>query len=611
MLTRLSRSFIIGMMVASVLSAQVNDGYEHAVKGGHKRLSRCNFEHALENFIEARDVLARTDVERAEAQLGVAECHRRWTRYEHAAEKYVLDPEQVRKAEDAFRVVLRIDGATAEQRSKAQLGVGLCRLAADDVTLAQRPLTDVANSVAAAPEDRKQAASLLTALEQGRSVREATVVEPDLTAAYRGVYPEAPDRESGDAFFANDSLGGTLARDHQSRGMYFAGRYRRTYIAYLDHHFMARVTYYDHDAKAWAWRPEPVDHCQGSYSFKDGHNAPNIFVSRDGTIHLFYGSHGSALKYARSVDPECIKRFEIGRRIGRRATYPYVCQRTTGELLMFYRRSGPRGGYYHGHTALRRSLDNGGTWAGIDILLQVEGGAKLCNNAVVYCPKRDCVYVMPTVKGESGWNSYLFVYALGVSRISTINGTDLGAQTTEKELARAGGKVLGGQLENTCLHDGVLYLIGTDASGRRYLATWDGTSLTHRLIQAGALADVQRSPVVLPDGALRVYGLRANGHAGAGLSYWETRDEGATWADGGFVLTPGQAGHALQALNLVMNYAGDGPILLASEPTGPMPEGWVKTRETHYDHPGRRDRRLYAVDAAGRVLHRVSPFKPY
>ena len=44
------------------------------------------------------------------------------------------------------------------------------------------------------------------------------------------------------AHFAWDSLGGTLARDHQSRAMYYAGEHQRTYVAYMDHSFYARIT---------------------------------------------------------------------------------------------------------------------------------------------------------------------------------------------------------------------------------------------------------------------------------------------------------------------------------------------------------------------------------
>ena len=41
--------------------------------------------------------------------------------------------------------------------------------------------------------------------------------------------------------FADDSLCGTLARDHDGRAVYFEGKHRRTYVAYMDDKFDAHV----------------------------------------------------------------------------------------------------------------------------------------------------------------------------------------------------------------------------------------------------------------------------------------------------------------------------------------------------------------------------------
>lgn len=61
--------------------------------------------------------------------------------------------------------------------------------------------------------------------------------------------------------FAWDSLGGTLARDHQSRAMHYEGEHKRTYVVYMDHGFYARITYYDHDEKKWVSPPVLLDDC--------------------------------------------------------------------------------------------------------------------------------------------------------------------------------------------------------------------------------------------------------------------------------------------------------------------------------------------------------------
>jgi len=173
--------------------------------------------------------------------------------------------------------------------------------------------------------------------------------------------PPGPAFAAGPAHFVHDALGGTLARDHQSRAMYFQGKHRRTYVTYMDHDFGARITYYDHDVKRWA-EIVRVDDCIAETGWckglKDGHNVPNLWVSRSGTIHLIYGSHGTPFKYARSERPEDISRWKLGKRISNYATYPFFAQLPDGEMLMFYR-YGPTGGYKNPFLAFQRTADEG------------------------------------------------------------------------------------------------------------------------------------------------------------------------------------------------------------------------------------------------------------
>ena len=85
------------------------------------------------------------------------------------------------------------------------------------------------------------------------------------------------DSAAGDTrHFAWDSLGGTLARDHQSRAMYYEGKHKRTYMAYMGHSFFARITYYDHEEKKWVYPPVLLDDCiQPDHAYKQpGHVCP-------------------------------------------------------------------------------------------------------------------------------------------------------------------------------------------------------------------------------------------------------------------------------------------------------------------------------------------------
>lgn len=607
------------LLATARLPAQVCDSCDHAIKSGWKRLSRKRFQYGIDDFTEAMATHAKTDAERAEALFGIGECYRNWHQYDHARKRFTTDPRNYDRAREAYAKVVATKGATPDQRSKALAAAGRCYVAQGSFEEARRAFEAALAIPGITPGQQSSAQTgrdtCRAVLKGGVEVEKAQRdLAPRLEARYlsdQGI-PVSDDDEKADLFFAADSLGGTLARDHQSRAMYFEGRHRRTYIAYLDHHFMARVTYYDHDAKRWAWRPVIVDDCQSAYLFKDGHNAPNIFVSRDGTIHLFYGSHGNALKYSRSAEPECIERFETGRRIGRKVTYPYLCQTASGELLLFYRRSGPRGGYYHGHLGLRCSRDNGDSWSNLEILLKVKGGVKLCNNAVIYNAARGRVHLYATVSRNPTWHTYYFEYDLASKHLFTMNGTDLGVCPTEKELEAAGGKLFEGTLEDQFLHGRVLFVVGKNKQGKRYVGRWDGAKFTHDSIADGKVTGCLLTLFTSDGQNLLLYGLTASARSrSASLAAWSSADAGRTWDDGQTLVDAKRVGHGFQSLNLVMNYRGSGPILIAAEPTGPWPEGWTRTRETHYDNPSRRDRKLYAVDAQGNVVRGRSPFKPY
>ena len=604
-------------VVAADAAAQVCEDYNHAMKSGWKRLSRQQLQYAVDDFTEAMEVHAKTAAEKVDALFGKAEAYRQWRGYNYPKERFEIDPAHHDLAREAYAKILAMADATPDQRGQAHIGMARCFAAQNRFAEA---IGCFGQALATSGLSAKVKADAQSGQEACRQLAQGADATPELMRQaaptiefrYRSQWPPygSAGKDAEVKPFASDSLGGTLARDHQSRAMYFAGQHRRTYVAYMDHHFMARVTYYDHDKRQWAWRPAIVDSCQQAYCFKDGHNAPNIFVSRDGTIHLFYGSHNGSLRYARSAEPERIDRFEIGRRIGRKITYPYLCQTTEGELLLFYRRGGPRGGYNHGNLSMRSSSDNGDSWSDIHILLRVQGGAKLCNNAVVYNPVRQRVHLSTSVKSDKGWNTYYLEYDLATKRTFSLDGTDLGTSTTEAALNAAGGKVLGGDVEYMFGRDGVLFLAGRDANGGRYVGRWDGKQFAHHVIPGGQVG-CHKPTLFTSDGQrLHLYGLTTESDSRqASLVEWTSPDGGKTWQEGKMRIGPDWLGHGLQTLNLVMNYSGSGPVLIVAEPTGVWPEGWVRTGETHYDNPARRDKRLYAVDADGGIVSLVRPSK--
>lgn len=403
-------------------------------------------------------------------------------------------------------------------------------------------------------------------------------------------------------YFADNSLGGTLARDHQSRAMYFEGEHRRTYVAYMDHDFDARITHYDHGAERWA-EPVRVDTCVAevgwSKGLKDGHNVPNLWISKSGTIHLLYGSHGTPFKYARSKNPEDISQWELGKRLSNYATYPYFAELPDGQLLVFYR-YGPTGGYKNPFLGLLRTKDEGRTWSTVNKLGAFRKACKLNGRNAIYDPAIGRIHLNLALIPKESWKSYASQYDPQVDKMYSWNGkTYLGEMPGDAELVEH-GRVQGRTLREIFVHDGVFYFLLKRGDAHAF-ASWDGKKLYYRDIPKAKTTGFDSGPIWTTDGTLiRIFGIRKTepptSFRGGDLYVWTSRDGGRTWDDGACIIDRRKLGHGLQGLNLVMNYPGHGPFLILGEATGMYPEDFEITPENHYDNPWRKNKRLWALD---------------
>ncbi len=408
--------------------------------------------------------------------------------------------------------------------------------------------------------------------------------------------------------FANDSLGGTLARDHQSRGMYFEGKHRRTYVAYMDHDFDARMTYYDHDAKRWA-KPVRVDTCIAEVGWcknlKDGHNAPNLWISRSGTLHILYGSHGTPFKYARSKAPEDISRWDLGTRLSNYATYPYFTQLPDGEMLVFFR-YGPTGGYKNPFLGLLRTTDEGRTWSKVKKIGAFRKACKLNGANALYDPTTGRIHLELALIPKKSWTCFACQYDPKADRMYAWDGaTYLGPMPGDEQLVKH-GRVEGCSPREIFMHDGVLYILLKQGGGHAF-AVWDGKKLSCHKIPKEKTAGFNRGPIWTTDGKhIRIFGIRETDpptpYRGGDLYVWTSTDRGRTWDDGRCIIDRRKLGRGLQGINLVMNYPGHGPFLLLGESTGEYPKDFKVTPQNHYDNPWRKNKRLYALDEKGRFI---------
>ncbi len=485
------------------------------------------------------------------------------------------------------------------------------------------------------------------AIEASRTTAPVAIVALGLAA----LVSEGKGADAEVKAFAADAIGGTLARDHQSRAIYFDGEHRRTYVAYMDDDFFARITYYDHEQEKWRRFAELVDHCIGPNGRKDGHNVPNLYVTDDGTVHLLYGSHGHRFKYVRSVRPEDIEDWTPVRRVGKSATYPYFRETTGGRLLLFYR-YGPKGGYNHPYLGLQISDDNGESWSEIKKLATFPTGCKISRAA--YDATDNQVHLLLNVPSGRPWKTYHCIYDVGSGEVRALNGEVLGPLAEKEDFLKAGGLIAHGGGDSTAVtvHEGRAYFLFRDKEDGWCFGYWNGDGLVKRPADAGtfegmagtpnirttdgrrfhAYAIVERkgrtevSPLVKLNGATyrksHFHGMDvlykapdAGTPRGGDVMVWTTEDRGKSWDGGEYLLEREEVGHPLDQINLVMGYAGDGPFLITNEPTGRWPKnlrptgGWsgrekdpALYRQVHYDNPAREWKRLYGVSKKGRLL---------
>ena len=412
-------------------------------------------------------------------------------------------------------------------------------------------------------------------------------------------------------YFVDDSLCGTLARDHQPRPVYFAGQHKRTYVTYMDHDFNACVVAYDHDTRQWIG-PARVDDCRT----RDGHNAPAILITRDGMIHLFYGCHNHPVKYARSAKPEDISAWQTGQEIGSKATYTYGVQTNAGELLLFYRYGGAG---RRSPLRVHHSTDGGKTWDTGKVILDYGGQSWVKIRDTLYDPKSDRVHLgLWELSRKGWWNVHHVLYDPGQRRLEAMNGTPLGPATTKQALIEAGCRVAGKDdqrfnFDMALCEAGPCFFVHENWKRKDYrFVAWDPGKKTWRLSRPPVdRFEGLRSFELHPDGngRFRLLGIRITDpptpFTGGDLVVWTSADGGTTWDGGKTLVDRRKLGHGLVALNLCESYAGSGPFIIIQEHWRADSKKLPRHLGSIYDDaPWRFNKRLYALDAEYRFIKR-------
>ena len=128
----------------------------------------------------------------------------------------------------------------------------------------------------------------------------------------------------------------------------------KTFIVYQGWLNAPEITYYDHANGQWS---DIVMAGVNPLGGTDTHGAPAILIDQGGYIHLFYGSHGGAQKYERSVAPLDISQWQSMPDLPD-GTYPMPVQLDDGTILLYYR-TGANNPWVQ-----ISSSDGGASWSG-------------------------------------------------------------------------------------------------------------------------------------------------------------------------------------------------------------------------------------------------------
>jgi hypothetical protein len=216
----------------------------------------------------------------------------------------------------------------------------------------------------------------------------------------------------------------------------------------------------------------------------DDHGAPAILVDNSGYIHIMYGCHQSAVKYAKSTNPEDIAAWTAMPdpvSAVRGGTYLHLVMDSSGSIYLIYRSSKVGVGGVNSLVAdIIKSTDGGATWSApqdlIDIYdTQFLDGIYLLYGGVSYEASSNKIhlawdrYNSTSTRREDLYYAYL---NLNDNNMYSISGTNLGTTITQAE-ADANCKVVDSGNTGTNLAT-----VRIDSTGRPYLIYLASTTPT-------------------------------------------------------------------------------------------------------------------------------------
>lgn len=289
----------------------------------------------------------------------------------------------------------------------------------------------------------------------------------------------------------------------------------------------------------------------------DSHGTPAIVIDADGYLHVFYGCHDGAVKYAKSNSAHSIAAWTQQTDPSSSGTYPNAFKLSNGTLMLVYRGTGG----HVGDWVFRTSTDKGVTWSGETAFL--DGVSPNVSWYPGFSQQGDEIHCYPTYKdddnsaGAAGpeWTHRYHVYFLKRTSAGTWKnaaGTTLTPPVAKATLdsscrVRNSGTSRTNCPSGTVDADGnpcLLYQIVSGSPGTFEFARWNGTSWDvtafgkcdhfFDMTQIDFRGGTTFHAYVIAGGTSGAYGsldTKDNTRDRGGfLERWISTDNGATWA---------------------------------------------------------------------------------
>jgi len=253
--------------------------------------------------------------------------------------------------------------------------------------------------------------------------------------------------------------------------VYYNGK---TYVVWHGTNFDPYITYYDHVTKTWA----PAEWVGDSPLVDDGHGAPSLQIDNSGYIYVFYGSHLSNQKWAKSTSPESISNFTIQPDIVGEYTYPKPIK--AGDSMYLFLRVHPYESY---------RIWTGTSWGPANNIISAESPTTdfVYTGFMEYNDNKIHMTWTYTYTAYGNRHNVFYAYLnLADSHMYSASGVDLGTMITTAEaetycMVRNTGS---NRTTTPALHidssgnPWIIYIEGTDPTYRFYHTRWTGSAWT-------------------------------------------------------------------------------------------------------------------------------------